>query len=75
MPQVITKEELVAGFKAGEDYAMRVKVDVWPEAVWDSPYDDGSLAVEVEREARDFSVRDKAMDCLLYTSPSPRDRG
>lgn len=70
-----TPEELVAGFKAGEDYAMRVKVDVWPEAVWDSPYDDGSLAVEVEREARDFSVRDKAMEALRERYCDTEDAG
>mmetsp|Transcript_16593 Transcript_16593/g.49546 ORF Transcript_16593/g.49546 Transcript_16593/m.49546 type:complete len:516 (+) Transcript_16593:120-1667(+) len=57
-------EELVDGFTPGEDWNMRVKIDVWPEPTWSQPYDDGTLAVEVEREAKDMSVRDKAMEAL-----------
>jgi trigger factor len=59
-----TPEELCASFKPGEDWRMRVKIGVWPEARFDSPWDDGSLAVTVEREAKDMSVRDKALEAL-----------
>ena len=59
-----TPEEITETFKAGEDYMMKVKIDIWPEAVWDQPWDDGTLAVEVERDARDMGVRDKAMEAL-----------
>ena len=31
-----------------------------------------ALAVKVDGEMRDLN---RAIDCLLYTSPSPRDRG
>jgi trigger factor len=56
--------DLVKDFTPGEDWDMRVKIDVWPEAVWTSPWDDGTLEVTVEREAKDQSVRDKAMEAL-----------
>ena len=59
-----TPDELVEGFTPGEEWDMNVKIDVWPEAVWTAPWDDGNLEVTVEREAKDQSVRDKAMEAL-----------
>ena len=57
-------EEIMQTFTPGEPWDMRVKIDIWPEAVWSQPWDDGTLAVEVEREAKDQSTRDKALEAL-----------
>lgn len=57
-------QEVTDSFTPGEEWDMRVKIDVWPEAIWTAPWDDGSLEVAVEREAKDQSVRNKAMEAL-----------
>lgn len=57
-------DDIVEAFKPGEPWAMRCKIDIWPEAIWSQPWDDGSLAVEVERETKDQSTRDKALEAL-----------
>ena len=57
-------EKIMEDFTPGEPWDMRVKIDIWPEAVWSQPWDDGTLAVEVEREAKDQSTRDKALEAL-----------
>jgi len=57
-------EKIMEDFTPGEPWDMRVKIDIWPEAVWSQPWDDGTLSVEVEREAKDQSTRDKALEAL-----------
>jgi len=57
-------DAMVARFVPGEDFELVVRVDVWPEATWTTPYDDGTLSVTVEREPKDTSVREKAMQAL-----------
>lgn len=59
-----TPEELCETFVPGQDWEMRVKIGVWPEARFATPWDDGTLAVTVERDAKDVSVRDKALEAL-----------
>ena len=41
--------DMVDAFTPGEDFSLVVKIDVWPDAQWTAPYDDGSLAVTVNR--------------------------
>ena len=42
-------------------------------------YNDGTGTMDIHRAMEDFlalmPVRSKVENCLLYTSPSPRDRG
>lgn len=59
-----TPEAMIVNYKPGEPFELVVKIDVWPEATFVSPWDDGTMEVEVERTARDETVRVKAMEAL-----------
>ena len=79
-------QEVTDSFTPGEEWDMRVKIDVWPEAIWTAPWDDGSLEVAVEREAKDQSAsraaarggsrrrRGRELDSVRGDAARPRPR-